>query len=601
MSSPATPGPQPNPGDAYWRPPSRSLTGGCLLLFGLGLLMYLWGRLGHPHVWEPASLLWPVGVTAFAIGAALLFQKPHRHHDLGPVDTGERPLPAAPLPAAEPPTSLGNSDLDRVVQVIASNKLPLELVGEATEISPGGELQAFKLMSTKPGYFGDKRLATIVINKLETIDGVWDFDVDPKRDTIAGARKTPFPKFVPPAHPTWIAASAAEATANYHKFKFRLGVNELNEPLEYSPMHYPHLLVIGGTGAGKSVFVRTFLESSFRPAGWAIWIADGKKTDYASLGNVANVVMISSDTAEHVRLIHAIVEEIDRRAVIAQKRKIQGHPDPFAFPPWLVILDEFASVRRDIEGLYNGTDDKDAEFIADFLHVLRKGREFRVHVAIFTQDLYDKTIPGDARGNIKLIVSLGAPEEMTLKKAFPRELQDKARRIGQRINAGGRGLVADPDAATVVEFQGYYGYTPGMNLDDPKATDDMRAAWRAYRDNVSNRIRALYSRQWFAIEEPEDLKQPIGDLNALPMVNLDNRDGTPNPQMLQYDKRSDSYNGLSMNADHSGALLELETGSDTSEARDGYGTSAPAVAPPPTQRPYAPDTPDDYPDAEEQY
>ncbi|MEB3022969.1 type IV secretory system conjugative DNA transfer family protein [[Mycobacterium] crassicus] len=544
---------------AYWQLPSRSLTGGCLLLIGFGLLLYLWGRLGHPVVWDSVSVLWLVAVPAFAIGMAFLLEKPPvvAAPPIVAAPPVMQPQMPAPVAAAAPTTTLGNRDLDRIMQVVTSSNLPLRLLEGSVSFDEEQALQGFKLVAEKPGYFGDKRLATIVMNKLETIDGEWDFDVDPKRDTITGTRKTSFPKFVPPPHPETIAASVADAIAGYHKFKFRLGVNELNEPLEYSPAEYPHWMAIGGTGAGKSVFVRSVLEP-YRAAGWAIFISDGKKTDYASLGSVPNVVMISADTAEHVRLMHAIVEEINRRAEIAQQRKIAGHPDPFAFVPWLVILDEFASVRRDIEGLYAGDPDKDSDYVSDFLYVLRKGREFRVHVAILTQDLYSKTIPGDARGNIKLIISLGAPEKMTLDKAFPKELQDRARRLGQRISAAGRGLVADPEAATVVEFQGYYGYTPGMNINDPKATEAMRAAWTDYRDNVSNKIRGLYSRQWFAIEEAEDLDKPIAGLNALKMVNLDRRDGTPNPQMLQYDKLHDSYNGMGHSANHDGALLEID-------------------------------------------
>ncbi|WP_133055972.1 MULTISPECIES: type IV secretory system conjugative DNA transfer family protein [Mycolicibacter] len=550
---------------AYWQMPSRSMTGGCLLLIGFGLLLYLWGRLGHPEIWDSASVLWLAGVPAFAAGLALLLEKPPTV--AAPPTTTPAPLP--PLPAAAmptaTPTTLGNRDLDRIVQVVTSHNLPLRLQEGSVTFDEDRTLQGFKLVAEKPGYFGDKRQATILINKLETIDGDWDFDVDPKRDTVTATRKTSFPKFIAPPEPQTIAASAADAIAGYHKFKFRLGVNELNEPLEYSPAEYPHWMAIGGTGAGKSVFVRSVLEP-YRAAGWGIFICDGKKTDYASLGSIANVVMISADTAEHVRLMHAIVEEINRRAVIAQKRKIAGHPEPFAFVPWLVILDEFASVRRDIEGLYAGNPDRDSEYIADFLYVLRKGREFRVHVAILTQDLYSKTIPGDARGNIKLIISLGPPEKMTLDKAFPRELQDRARRLGQRISAAGRGLVADPEAATVVEFQGYYGYTPGMNVNDPKAPASLRESWTSYRDNVSNRIRPLYSRQWFAVKEPEDLDKPICELNSLKMINLDNRDGTPNPQMFQYDKTHDSYNGLCDSADYEGALLELDPNALSAQA-----------------------------------
>ena len=79
-----------------------------------------------------------------------------------------------------------------------------------SDIDSKGVLQAYKLIATKPGYFGDKRASTIVITKLETaVDGDWEVDVDPKRDIVSAARKTPFPQFIPPPEPTWIATSAS--------------------------------------------------------------------------------------------------------------------------------------------------------------------------------------------------------------------------------------------------------------------------------------------------------------------------------------------------------------------------------------------------------
>ncbi len=76
MAMPSSDDTQPNPAHTYWSLPSRSLTGGCLLIFGIGVLLYEWGRLGHPAVWEPASLLWPIGIGSIGLGMLWLPQKP---------------------------------------------------------------------------------------------------------------------------------------------------------------------------------------------------------------------------------------------------------------------------------------------------------------------------------------------------------------------------------------------------------------------------------------------------------------------------------------------------------------------------------------------
>ncbi len=50
----------------------------------------------------------------------------------------------------------------------------------------------------------------------------------------------------------------------------------------------------------------------------------------------------------------------------------------------------------------------------------------------------------------------------------------------------------------------------------------------------------------------------MAELHALKMVNLDLDDGTPDPQMYQYDKSRDDYNGHLRGSDHDGALRELK-------------------------------------------
>ena len=51
--------------------------GGCLLLAGAGVLFYLLGRFGHPHVVELSSILWPVGIGLFSVGVGWIAQRPH--------------------------------------------------------------------------------------------------------------------------------------------------------------------------------------------------------------------------------------------------------------------------------------------------------------------------------------------------------------------------------------------------------------------------------------------------------------------------------------------------------------------------------------------
>ncbi|MDD4865601.1 MAG: type IV secretory system conjugative DNA transfer family protein [Mycobacterium sp.] len=551
--------PRPRHAESYWLAPSISLGGGCLLLAGIGLLLYMLGRLGHPHTLEPASLLWIAGIAATSVGLGWLFQRPGRprHHPEQPVSDPAAPAPETP---AGPSIVLGGGDIDRIRQLL-SGKFPFELIETAVNYDPdNGRLMSYALHANIPGYLADRRNATMVQTRLQgAVPGDWLVAVDSARDQVVVTRKKPFPKWIAPPHPDTIISSVDAAIANYDKFEISIGVDERGERLAYSLKSYHHWLVIGGTGSGKSVFVRGIIEQ-LRAGGIPILAGDGKGTDYTSLNGEAQIVMISSSPAEHPRLVHAAVEELTRRRDIAQRRKAQGHPDPMAFPAWMIILDEFATMRNEVAARYEEHPSKDNPFVDDLRVMFKVGREFRLHMMLSTQDLYAKTIPRDILGQCKLVITLGPPSEMTLRQAFTQEMEPKARQVGELISpeSQGRGLVAVPETASVMEFQSYWSYTPGADIDSPKIPEGIREPWRAFRDSVSNRIPKLFSRQWFRVEDADFVKMPMQDLHALEMVNLDLEDGTPDPEMYQFDKSRDDYNGHLQGLARAGALRELK-------------------------------------------
>lgn len=561
-------GPQPRHAQSYWATPSRSLTGGCLLIAGLGLLMYLAGRFGHPHYVELASLLWIPAIIATSLGAGWVFQRPHTAAASRAAEPSAAVPPAEPPPPQGSPVVLGGGDIDRIRQLL-SGKFPFELLESAVHYDDAtGRLMSYALRATIPGYLADRRNATMVSQRLQgAVAGDWLVDVDSARDQVSVTRKKPFPPWVPPPMPEVIVDSPEEAIRRYDKFSIGIGVDELGQHLDYRLKVYHHWLIIGGTGSGKSVFVRGIIEQ-LRAGGVPILAGDGKGTDYTSLNGEAQMVMISSGPAEHPRLVHAAVQELSRRRQIAQERKSAGHPDPMGFPAWVIILDEFATMRNEVAGLYEEHPSKDNPFVEDLRVMFKVGREFRMHMMLSTQDLYARTIPRDILGQCKLVITLGPPSEMTLKQAFTQEMEPKARQVGELISpeSQGRGLVAVPETATVKEFQSYWSYTPGADIDDPKVPEGIRGPWRSFRDSISHKIPKLYSRQWFQVEDPEFAALPMGELHALEMVNLDLEDGTPDPQMYQYDKSRDDYNGHLRGSNNAGALRELKRKLDQEDA-----------------------------------
>lgn len=499
------------------------------LLIGAGIGLWLLGRLGHPdgnEWWAICSLLSAGMLCAFA--AAALIKPPGRDAD---------PTTPSPTTATTTPAGL---QIQRIYDLFADVRQP-EVEVTATKANAAGGLGGYRLTVAPPGWLARGTNSDTLIQTLThgTI-GNWTFTAHPADDRIDAVEQVGWPtKIPPPPLSLPIAKSPAEAISLYEQFKFAIGVDQAGKRLEYSPIQYPHVLVIGGSGSGKSQFIRGFLQP-IRASGFAVFLNDGKGTDYT--GHNRFVTAVAADVPEHVRMMHALVEELNRRRKKARERKLAGDPNPMAFEPWLMVFDEFSDARDAIRGFYekNGSD---AIFIKDLKSLLKLAREFRIHIVLCSQDAYNDSIPRALLGNLGLIISLGKPEKMTLDNAFPKALQSRARQIGQSISkeARGRGIVADPAAGTVIEFQSYYSYYPGAVIEsEPRA---IQTAWTSYRDNVTNRIPQLYSRQWFKVESPDDLELPIAELNQIPMVNLDLPSGKPDPAAVQYDRWHIAYNG----------------------------------------------------------
>lgn len=437
------------------------------------------------------------------------------------------------------PAAVGPTDpfVARLRDVIGSQ--PIDVVGEPVRDEDGVPV-GFTVRATKPGLFTHDRKRTDVFMLLtKSIDGTWDMRADLQNDTLVFCAKAGFPAVITPPIPETVPQSVDEARSMYPDFRMRLGVTATGDSLDIDLRKIPHALVIGSTGSGKSAFARTILES-FRAAGWMVFLGDGKGVDYEGLHRQPGVVAISQREPDHVRLVRMVHDELMARQADAKARKRRGEADPFHRPPLLLLLDEYAVMRARIKATY-GIE----EFERDLTIISQLGREFKVHLILSTQDAYRETVPGQLLGNLNLRISLGPPEDKTIKEVFPESLRNEAARIGGGISKNDRGrslaLITDEDGDNqAVEFQAYYGYSPAETKTPPNA--EVAALWERYKTAASDRIRLLYPRLWFAVDGP-DYGEGLEGLYALPVVVLTGRDGRPVPQSTKYDPLSDDYLG----------------------------------------------------------
>ncbi|MFZ2242232.1 MAG: cell division protein FtsK, partial [Gordonia amarae] len=307
-----------------------------------------------------------------------------------------------------------------------------------------------------------------------------------------------FPAAVCIEPPQSVAQSVSDARRRYEGAAWTLGVDAKGKAVQYALDDFPHALVVGGTGAGKSVWARGVIEM-FRTGyadpssgkdtagGFSCFVSSGKITDFVTLQGLPGVTMVAGDAAQTAVMVRMVREEAERRYALAADAKLRGDHTAFDFQPLLLLMDEWGATILSLSK-YKST----SSFETDVDIILRIGREAGVHVVLLSQTIRKTgagAVPGSWQANLGLTVSLGQPEMETLNNTavFPSGTRDRAESLGHRI-AGkkGRGMVSVSGSLT--EFQSYYVWSPGTTSLDPKAdkkvrppTPEVAAAWERWQ------------------------------------------------------------------------------------------------------------------------
>lgn len=394
-----------------------------------------------------------------------------------------------------------------------------------------------------------------------------------------------FPAAVAPVAPTTTPQSIAEAIAHYEATRWMLGLDARGNVVSFPLKAQPHVLVTGGTGGGKSVWARGLIESlrtGYRDTdansgkgqdcggGWLAFVGDGKGSDFSALEGQPGIAMVapSSDVAQIAVMVRRVRQEVERRFAQASAAKKRGEANAFAgMQPWLLLLDEWGAVAIKMRSEYG----KSAEaFEKDIDIILRLGRECRVHCVLLSQTIRktgDGAVPGSWQENLGLTVSLGTPSEITLQSdAFPAEVRDRAAFLGPRLKGKrGRGLTADRESGRVVEFQSFYGWSPGTTSLDPSApkdvqppTPEVKASWERWKE-VCDTVPWLAPRFGIKALSSDWRGGDKADLNVIantPVIPVTDANGVVPARLRQFDPASPEWLGAE-SLDAGGHVLEV--------------------------------------------
>ena len=520
-------------------------------------------------------LVYAVLLAAGALGAMFTFQRWRTEYTKWKESDPEWQMEqqeASGLPAGmgenAPQQAYGNPEVQRLITIVAQMDMGFMPKWPEWEFDPenNNAIVTYSFASTTPGTLSTGTAQNRVFERLSQGMGKgWRIDLDAETDEIVGSKKSDVPKLALPD--MWhVVKSPQEAAANFDKLEISMGIGA-NGPVKYKPKQFPHVLMVGSTGGGKSVAVRSMIEE-YLAAGYRIFAVDGKGTDYAPYFTHPNFSAISTNLQEHVMVVHKVWAILQsRRSKSAASSKAGDTSWRQTMTPILLVLDEFASMRNNMKAEYKADEMKLVD--RDLADILKVGREFRVNVILATQDLKADTLPTDWLDMFPMKASAGKPAPMTINKAFPEEIHAEVTRVGQSISrkTPGRSLVAvtDEDGKNSVElFQSYWSYTPAETID--AAPDAVKPNWKEFKAKVTDQVPRMYPREWFRLEypdmDPKDKKDRFAqfrdeepeyiDLTEFDVTNLhrlrpialeDPKTLAPLPENAKYDPLSENYYG----------------------------------------------------------
>lgn len=346
------------------------------------------------------------------------------------------------------------------------------LLGESSTVDVTADPDSGEVRRMKVKYDMGPRLAIparrMQIEKLlsSMLPGRWRAHWDLEGDEVTFEIRPPMPDMV--LHEP--APSTKQLThAEYKSFMIPIGIDEDGKVQSWQPSVSPHMLVIGGTGSGKTSFQHTVL-THLAQARWRVWVLDGKRIEFAGFRAWPNVELVAARVEHQVRMLHAAHELMEQRYTQLE----QGTARLEDFEPLALIIDEYATFKARVQRWYKTVKPKGGPTQAPVLELLsdlaRLARSAKIHMLLGIQRPDVEFLGGEMRDNFGARLSLGrlSPQGAMMMWDSP------AIGVALPRNKRGRGVTLSADSLPV-EVQTHY--TP-----DPAKLDKTdEAEWEHLR------------------------------------------------------------------------------------------------------------------------
>ncbi|HEL0620528.1 TPA: otitis media-associated H10, partial [Streptococcus equi subsp. zooepidemicus] len=206
---------------------------------------------------------------------------------------------------------------------------------------------------------------------------------------------------------------------------------DLGYGVNYNPVKCPHILVAGGTGSGKSVFI-SFLILEFLKRQSTVYIADPKNSDLGSLSYYLGDKYVATTPNNIARIVRLVVEEMQERYQYMRDNFQYGSnfTDHGFKPAWL-IFDEMGAFQA------SGTDKKSKEIIVEVMDGIKQiillGRQAGIFILVSAQQVNaSTTLSTELRDNLFLRIALGANSNEGYRMVFGSATPDKLKPIEEK-------------------------------------------------------------------------------------------------------------------------------------------------------------------------
>ncbi|MCQ2799434.1 MAG: DUF87 domain-containing protein [Bacilli bacterium] len=202
-----------------------------------------------------------------------------------------------------------------------------------------------------------------------------------------------------------------EANPNEAKYSMHVpfGKSISGDCISQDLRKFPHLLVAGTTGSGKSIFMHGLIMSLImknRPEDLKIVLIDPKRVEMSKYKNLPHLLCpIIKEPSEAKVCMDKLIEEMERRNKIFEAcdvRDIAGYNGYFAeshgykkLPYIVVLIDEYADLSDSCKTLGESV-----------VRIAQKARSAGIHLVIATQRPTVQVITGTIKANIPVRVAL---------------------------------------------------------------------------------------------------------------------------------------------------------------------------------------------------